>query len=71
MGESIFLRGLGSHANFCVANRELANVGSANLTGSGLSGQVEMGVLIRGSVARQIDQFWDYSTEVGLFVLIA
>ncbi len=61
---------LGSHAKFCVADSELAYVGSANLTGRGLSGQVEMGVLIRGSVARQIEQFWDYAVELGLFVLI-
>jgi phosphatidylserine/phosphatidylglycerophosphate/cardiolipin synthase-like enzyme len=51
-----------------VADNELAYVGSANLTGRGLSGQVEMGVLIRGAVARQIEQFWDYAVEIGLFV---
>jgi len=61
---------LGSHAKFCVADSQLAYVGSANLTGRGLSGQMEMGVLIRGSVARQIEQFWDCAVELGLFVLV-
>lgn len=61
---------LGSHAKFCVADDELAYVGSANLTGRGLTGQVEMGVLVRGSIARQIIQFWHYAVELGLFVLV-
>ncbi len=61
---------LGSHAKFCVADGEAAYVGSANLTGRGLSGQIEMGVLIRGFVARQIEEFWDYGIEHGLFVLV-
>ncbi len=62
---------LGSHAKFCVADGEVAYVGSANLTGRGLTGQLEMGVLIRGPVARQIRHFWDYAVELGFFVLIA
>lgn len=60
---------LGSHAKFCVADGKLAYVGSANLTGRGLSGQIEMGVLIRGTVANQIKLFWDHAVELGLFVL--
>lgn len=59
---------LGSHAKFCIADGERSYVGSANLTYHGLSGQVEMGVLIRGSVARQIQDFWDYAVEVGLYI---
>jgi phosphatidylserine/phosphatidylglycerophosphate/cardiolipin synthase-like enzyme len=61
---------LGSHAKFCVADGEKAYVGSANLTGRGLSGQLEMGVLIQGAAARQVDQFWDFAVEVGLIVLV-
>jgi phosphatidylserine/phosphatidylglycerophosphate/cardiolipin synthase-like enzyme len=60
---------LGSHAKFCIADGERAYVGSANLTYHGLSGQVEMGLLIRGSVAHQIKDFWDYAVEVGLYIL--
>lgn len=62
---------LGSHAKFCLSDGEQVYVGSANLTGPGLSGQVEMGVLLRGPVAREIEEFWDYAVELGLFVLIA
>jgi phosphatidylserine/phosphatidylglycerophosphate/cardiolipin synthase-like enzyme len=39
---------LGSHAKFCVADGESAYVGSANLTGPGLAGQLEMGLLVHG-----------------------
>jgi len=60
---------LGSHAKFCIADGILAYIGSANLTFSGLSDQIEMGVLIRGTVAQQIDQFWDYAIQAGLLVL--
>ncbi len=59
---------LGSHAKFCVGDGRMAYVGSANLTGKGLSGQLEMGVLVKGSIARQIALFWDASVESGLFV---
>lgn len=59
---------LGSHAKFCIADGQRAYIGSANLTGSGLSGHLEMGLLVRGEVAQQIGQFWSYSIQVGLFV---
>ena len=62
---------LGSHAKFCVSDDKSAYVGSANLTGRGLTGQVEMGILVRGSVARQIEGFWDYAVELGLFIPVA
>ncbi len=59
---------LGSHAKFCIAGGRKAYVGSANLTGPGLSEHLEMGLLVRGEVAQQIEQFWLYSIQVGLFV---
>lgn len=59
---------LGSHAKFCVGDGRLAYVGSANLTGKGLSGQFEIGVLVAGPIARQIAWFWDDSVTNGLFV---
>jgi phosphatidylserine/phosphatidylglycerophosphate/cardiolipin synthase-like enzyme len=59
---------LGSHAKFCVGDGCIAYVGSANLTGKGLSGQFEMGVLARGPIARQIAQFWELAVTSGLFV---
>jgi phosphatidylserine/phosphatidylglycerophosphate/cardiolipin synthase-like enzyme len=62
---------LGSHAKFCVADGESAYVGSANLTGPGLAGQLEMGLLVHGELARQIEQFWTYLIEIGLFVPVS
>jgi len=59
---------LGSHAKFCVADGYSAYVGSANLTGPGLSGQLEMGLLVHGEIAHQIEQFWTYLIDVGIFV---
>jgi len=61
---------LGSHAKFCVADGESAYVGSANLTGPGLSGQLELGLLVHGEIARQLEQFWDYAVEHDLFVCV-
>ena len=59
---------LGSHAKFCVADGESAYVGSANLTGPGLSGQLELGLLVHGEIAHHIEEFWTYLIEVGIFV---
>jgi phosphatidylserine/phosphatidylglycerophosphate/cardiolipin synthase-like enzyme len=59
---------LGSHAKFCVVDGRQAYVGSANLTGPGLSEHVELGLLVRGDIARQIKEFWEYCTQIGFFV---
>jgi len=59
---------LGSHAKFCVADGTTAYVGSANLTGPGLSSQLELGLLVHGDIAQQIEEFWDYIIEAGIFV---
>jgi phosphatidylserine/phosphatidylglycerophosphate/cardiolipin synthase-like enzyme len=61
---------LGSHAKFCVADGRIAYVGSANLTGPGLSENLEIGLLVRGIVAEQIEALWRYSLEIGLFQVI-
>lgn len=61
-------RRLGSHAKFCLADDRHAYIGSANLTGPGLSTNLEMGVLVHGELARQISEFWKYLHEVGFFV---
>jgi phosphatidylserine/phosphatidylglycerophosphate/cardiolipin synthase-like enzyme len=47
---------LGSHAKFCVADGQIAYIGSTNLTGPGLSEHFEMGLLVQGSVAKQIEE---------------
>ncbi len=61
---------LGSHAKFCVVDGQQAYVGSANLTGPGLSKHLEMGLLVQGDVARQIEEFWKYSVEIEMFVSV-
>lgn len=60
---------LGSHAKFCVTDGESAYVGSANLTGPGLGEQIEIGVLVHGAVAAQLQAFWRYAVETGLYVV--
>lgn len=59
---------LGSHAKFCVADGTAAYVGSANLTAPGLGRHLEMGLLVQGEVARQIEDFWIYALEIELFI---
>lgn len=59
---------LGSHAKFCVADGQTAYIGSANLTGPGLSEHLEIGVLVTGQIAKQVEEMWHYSVEIGLFV---
>jgi phosphatidylserine/phosphatidylglycerophosphate/cardiolipin synthase-like enzyme len=61
---------LGSHAKFCVADGKSAYVGSANLTGPGLSDHLELGLLVDGQIAKQIEAMWLYSIEIGLFVQV-
>ena len=60
-------RNIGSHAKFCIVDETWAYVGSANLTGPGLSRHLEMGLLVQGDVARKIYECWTYSLEIGLF----
>lgn len=61
-------RVLGSHAKFCVSDGVAAYIGSANLTGPGLAGHIELGVLVRGPVAKQVEEFWILCHQLGLFV---
>jgi phosphatidylserine/phosphatidylglycerophosphate/cardiolipin synthase-like enzyme len=61
---------LGSHAKFCIADGKHAYIGSANLTGSGLYSNLEMGVLVHGKVANQVSDFWNYLVDTGFFVEI-
>lgn len=62
---------LGFHAKFCLADGTRGYVGSANFTGPGLSEHLEMGLLIQGTIVRQVQQLWDYCIEIGLFVQVA
>ncbi|MFC1983048.1 phospholipase D-like domain-containing protein [Chloroflexota bacterium] len=51
---------LGSHAKVIVTDSQYAYIGSANLTSPGLTGNLEMGVMLHGRVAAQISAFWKY-----------
>ena len=59
---------LGSHAKFCIADKQHAYIGSANLTTPGLVGNLEMGVLVHGELALQIAEFWEFLLQTGFFV---
>jgi phosphatidylserine/phosphatidylglycerophosphate/cardiolipin synthase-like enzyme len=59
---------IGSHAKFCVRDGVSGYIGSANLTGPGLAGQIEIGVLIRGEIAKQLEELCDYCIQVGIFL---
>lgn len=49
---------LGFHAKFCIADEQIAYIGSANLTFLGLHQHLEMGVLLHGELAKQVSDFW-------------
>jgi len=68
-GEDEDRKRLGSHAKFCISDRENAYIGSANLTGPGLNENLEIGVMVRGEVAHQLERFWRHAVEIGLFEL--
>lgn len=68
-GEDEDRKRLGSHAKFCISDRENAYIGSANLTGPGLDENLEIGVMVRGEVAHQLERFWRHAVEIGLFEL--
>lgn len=59
---------LGMHAKFCVADSKHAYIGSANLTKPGLEEHFEMGVLVHGNVAAQVNTLWQYLIEKEFFI---
>jgi phosphatidylserine/phosphatidylglycerophosphate/cardiolipin synthase-like enzyme len=61
---------IGSHAKVCICDGYLAYVGSANVTGPGLTTNLEMGLLVEGEVVAQIRQVWAYMVEEGFFLQV-
>jgi len=59
---------LGVHAKFCVADARHAYIGSANFTKRGLSEHLEMGVLVHGTIAKQVVALWRYLVEKEFFI---
>lgn len=60
---------LGSHAKFCIADGQIAYIGSANLTFLGLHQHLEMGVLLYSELAKQVSDFWKLLIINEFFVL--
>ena len=56
---------LGSHAKILIADNNAAYVGSANFTDPGLTANLEMGVLVKGSLAHRLQAFWAHLIETG------
>ncbi len=50
---------IGSHAKFCIADKKIAYIGSANFTYLGLHKHLEMGVLVYDEIANQVYDFWN------------
>lgn len=61
---------LGSHAKFWLSDDQQAYVGSANLTGPGLTQHLELGLLVNRTVAQQIYRVWKHLLEIGFFVKV-
>lgn len=61
---------LGSHAKFCIADGQIAYIGSANLTFLGLHQHLEMGVLLYGELAKQVFDFWRLLIFNGFFGMV-
>lgn len=56
---------LGSHAKLFIADENYGYIGSANLTDPGLMNNLEMGVVVRGDVARSASSFWKELERLG------
>ena len=56
---------LGSHAKIFIADEDYGYIGSANLTDPGLMNNLEMGVMVRGTIARAAFGFWKELEKLG------
>lgn len=63
-------RYLGSHAKCLISDAQAAYVGSANFTQPGLSGNLELGLLVEGDAAAQIGSFWQYLIDIKFIIEI-
>ena len=61
---------LGSHAKCLVSDSQAAYVGSANFTQPGLTGNLELGLLVEGEAASQIAAFWQYLMDIKFLIEI-
>ena len=61
-------RYLGSHAKLLIVDSKHAYIGSANFTSPGLTGNLEVGVLVHGTIAAQVNSFLKYLVDIGFLV---
>jgi len=59
---------IGSHAKFCIADKEIAYIGSANLTYLGMHKHLEMGTLVYGEMANQVYDIWRLLIKKEFFI---
>ena len=62
---------LGSHAKVLASDGNAAYVGSANFTDPGMTTNLEMGVLLKGLLARQVSAFWSHLIDSGFLEPVA
>ena len=56
------------HAKVLVADGQHVYIGSANLTQPGLTGNLEMGILLHGDIAAKVASFWQYLVDIEFIV---
>jgi phosphatidylserine/phosphatidylglycerophosphate/cardiolipin synthase-like enzyme len=59
---------LGSHAKVIISDGQHAYIGSANLTYPGLTGNLEIGVLVHGNIASKAAAFLSYLMDIGYLI---
>lgn len=59
---------LGSHAKVLIVDNMHVYIGSANLTRSGLTGNLEIGILLKGTIASKVSKLWNHLIEKGFLV---
>lgn len=62
---------LGSHAKVLISDGQHAYIGSANLTYPGLTGNLEMGVLVHGNIATQAALFLEYLIDIEYLIEVS
>ena len=62
---------LGSHAKVLIVDKKYVYIGSANLTRSGLTDNLEIGTLLKGTIASKVSKLWDQLIEKGFLVEVS
>lgn len=57
-----------SHAKFFMSDGKQVYLGSANFTVAGLKYNLEMGIYGKGSLAKQVESFWQYLLSNGYLI---